>query len=90
MTKRSDPNAILREQGSDALRQKFDESEPRRKTGNRQTERRGNGLDPGVVLDDFQAYMPMHSYIYTPSRRDVAGEQRECPLAAGPNFWRER
>ena len=23
---------------------------------------------PGVSLDDFYAYMPMHSYIYAPSR----------------------
>jgi RecA-family ATPase len=35
MTKRPDPNSILREQGSDVLRQKFDASEPRRKTGKR-------------------------------------------------------
>jgi hypothetical protein len=36
--------------------------------------RRGNGLGEqeatgeGVSLDDFNAYMPMHSYIFAPSR----------------------
>jgi hypothetical protein len=36
--------------------------------------RRGNGLGEqeatgeGVSLDDFRAYMPTHSYIFTPSR----------------------
>ena len=36
--------------------------------------RRGNGLGEqeatgeGVLLDDFNAYMPMHSYIFAPSR----------------------
>jgi hypothetical protein len=32
--------------------------------------RQGNGRDdaPEISLEDFYAYMPMHSYIYTPSR----------------------
>src|SRR5258707_2412586 len=27
-----------------------------------------DALDAGVSLDDFRAYMPMHAYIYTPTR----------------------
>jgi hypothetical protein len=43
---------------------------PRPNTGDKSNGRacsRGNATN-GVSLDDFYAYMPMHSYIYTPTR----------------------
>ena len=36
----------------------------------------------GVSIDDFYAYMPRHSYIFTPCREIWAGCQRQCPAAA--------
>ena len=36
----------------------------------------------GVSVDDFHAYMPMHSYILRADARDVAGQQRQRPHPA--------
>ena len=35
-------------------------------------------------LKDFHAYMPMHKFMFAPTARFVAREQRQRPLAAGP------
>jgi hypothetical protein len=58
-----DPNAFLRSVAEEVARV----SEPPRD----RTRHKPNGLDDkpaGVSLDDFHAYMPMHSYIFVPSR----------------------
>jgi hypothetical protein len=34
----------------------------------KESKQNGNGIDQGVSLDDFWAYMPTHSYIFTPTR----------------------
>ena len=34
-------------------------------------------LPDGVTLKDFSAFMPMHSYIYHPTRETVARRQRK-------------
>jgi hypothetical protein len=56
--KRRDANAILCEDGIDAVRAACDSAKAFR------PERR----EQGVTVDDFHAYMPMHAYIYSPSR----------------------
>jgi Family of unknown function (DUF5906) len=68
---------ITREKGPDALRQAFDRSvKDRRSNGRGQNDKPPgqNGSDTwawqrkGVSLEDFYAYMPMHNYIFVPSR----------------------
>jgi hypothetical protein len=67
MTKAPDANDILRKQGQAALRTAFDEAQEQEHEGNKA---KGNGSTSGdsVTLDDFFAYMPMHTYIYAPTR----------------------
>jgi hypothetical protein len=58
MTKAPDANDLLREHGEAAVRKASDRSVTQ-----------GNGRDAAdVQLEDFVAYMPMHSYVFTPTR----------------------
>jgi hypothetical protein len=44
------------------------------------------GRDSGVSLDDFHAYMPMHSYIFAPTREMWPGASvnaRIPPISVG-------
>jgi hypothetical protein len=40
----------------------------------------------GVTLDDFRAYMPMHNYIYTPTREAWPGSSVNARLGSIPLF----
>jgi hypothetical protein len=69
-----DVNDILREEGEDAVRALLTEAKPYR------PEPKSDGADgakvipldlstdSGVTIGDFYAYMPMHNYIFAPSR----------------------
>ena len=36
-----------------------------------------------MTLDDFVAYMPAHTYIFTPCREVWVGGQRQCAVCRG-------
>jgi Family of unknown function (DUF5906) len=63
----SDANDIARIHGVDALRDALDEPPaPHKQNTNSKVEEQK--LAEGVKVDDFHAYMPMHNYIFAPSR----------------------
>ena len=79
MPKAPDANEILRKHGEAALRALSDEaandapSMPARHDQAKQEKTNGKAQEPrliseGVTVDDFRAYMPTHTYVYTPSR----------------------
>jgi hypothetical protein len=72
-----DANDILREEGADMLREVLD----------RGTRQREITADEAVTLDDFYAYMPQHSYIYTPSREPWPGTSVNARIPPVPLFW---
>ena len=63
-----DANDIICQEGPGALRDAFDRTTSRR--SNKASEPQGQGLvqRERISLEDFYAYMPMHSYIFVPSR----------------------
>ncbi len=82
-----DPNDILREDGLDAVRAASDSAKRFRpdELGNT-TNGKDEGKPVGVSLNDFYAYMPMHSYIYTPSREIWPGSSINARLPPVPLF----
>ena len=70
-----DPNDIPREDDPDAARSALDNATPFRPDEPKPHEKKANSkvqepvsVEEGVSLHDFHAYMPMHAYIYSPSR----------------------
>jgi hypothetical protein len=61
--KARDPNDLLRETGEDAVRAALDSAKPFQTNGNAE-----ESYKSGVSLDDFHAYMVLHSYIFAPTR----------------------
>jgi Family of unknown function (DUF5906) len=50
------------------------------------SKRRGNGLGGVISLEDFYAYMPMHSYIFVPSREMWPGASVNARVPRIPLF----
>jgi hypothetical protein len=65
-----DANNILREDGPDAVRAAADSSAPKKTVKQilAEADQAKQRAAASVSLDDFHAYMPMHSYIFAPSR----------------------
>jgi hypothetical protein len=105
-----DANDITREEGPDAPREAFDRSveQQQKENGLNGAGRGQEGPEPPlpddlpVRLEDFVAYMPMHNYIFTPTRepwpaasvnaripplRDANGEEFEIISAT---WWLDR
>jgi hypothetical protein len=67
MKKTPDANDILRQHGVDALREHIDRANLFVIDGGKDGAPGKTEPGEGVSLDDFYAYMPMHSYIYAPT-----------------------
>ena len=72
---KTDANDILRKHGPEALCEAFDKADnpfangrPRSANGKGTRSNAAGHTDDGVSLEDFCAYMPMHSYIFKPTR----------------------
>lgn len=83
---------IIREEGPEALRRTFDNSvKDRSKKPREQNDKPlgQNGSDArarqpkGVSLEDFFAYMPMHNYIFEPSRELWPAASVNARISAG-------
>jgi Family of unknown function (DUF5906) len=80
MKQRPDLNDTLQAEGADAVRDRLGKA----KTYNGPSG--GQGSPTAVTLDDFYAYMPMHNYIYTPSREPWPGSSVNARIPPIPVF----